>query len=131
MYNFSLDEKRPLYIRIPQKLSEFEYKKLMLELTGKLEGKTLKIEVLDSDDASIPFRRDVIKQSIENADMAYYGSNFYWEPDCVPSGKVHDHLECDFPCDPDCKAVTCPVYQGFEEEKPDKYFCSKRMTEDD
>ena len=131
MYNIELNGDKDLYVRIPKKLSDIELKKFVLELSKKLEGKTLKISVLDSGDASIPFRCDVIKQTTDDAEMVYFGTSYYWEPECVHTGKVKDHRECDFPCDPDCRAVTCPVYQGFEQELPDKYFISEKMRDED
>ena len=131
MYNIRVDGEKDLYIRLPKKMSKIELSRLTLDLSKKLEGKTLKVVVLDSNDESIPFKRRAIRQTTEDAELDYFGTNYYWEPIRATTSTVKGHPECKFPCDPDCKAVTCPVLQGFEEEKPDEYYYSLKMIEDD
>ena len=117
--SFEINEKGSSFIRLPQNLEDEGL--LLLKLSKSMAGKTIKIQLLDSDSYEIPFDDDVIwDNSPEEAVIDYYGSDEYWRPEFASYECVDGYPNCSFEecCAGNCHNVTCPIWQGLEELYP-------------
>ena len=109
MKNIVVPVNKDLYIRIPDSLKKVG--KLGLIIPDEYTNKTIKISIIDNEDA--PFDKDAIycEDDSLHAFLTYFGSVDCWKPnDCPSEEYTLDYSECG---DLNCHNTSCPVYQKF------------------
>ena len=113
--NYTVKDGKQLFIRIPRDFEEGAI--AYLELDEELAGKTVCVEIRNNDSRDIPFNHDALEDKNEKAEVTYYGRWASWKPQNISYDCVKGHPDCrPGECGHTCHVVSCPVYQGNEEE---------------
>ena len=112
MTTFHVYDGDPIYIMVPNNLENGA--EAILQLDSSLEGKTIRISVID-DDSKLP---------LYSGDVQYFGNSDIRRVEYVDDDTIPGHPNCRYGECGTCKVVSCGIYQGYEEVpvRPTRYY---------